>query len=234
MLHLVSYAPAFGEPSPSPFCVKAMCLLQMSGVEWQPKWQQDPRKEPKAKLPVLEDGDSKIADSHFILRHLESAHGADFDAGLSEEQKAISMAAVRMTEEHLYWAILHDRWMDDRNWAVVRDLFFSGIPAIMRGFVTGQVRRQVRGSLNAHGLGRHSAAEIAELATEDLRSLEGLLGDKPFMMGDAPTGLDATAGPFIAAAAGTPNETGLTRALAAMPKLNAYTGRVRDAIYPNV
>ncbi len=56
MLKLMTYKPAFGEPSASPFCTKAICLLNMSGLDWKPEYTSDPRKAPMAKLPVLRDG----------------------------------------------------------------------------------------------------------------------------------------------------------------------------------
>ena len=66
MLELITYKPAFSEPSGSPFCVKAMCLLRMSGLDWTPDFDADPRKAPISKLPVLRDGTRRIADSNAL------------------------------------------------------------------------------------------------------------------------------------------------------------------------
>jgi glutathione S-transferase len=234
MLRLISYPPAFGQPSPSPFCVKAMCLLKMSGLEWEPEWQADPRKTPNGKLPVLRDGDMTIADSHFIRLHLEQAHGIDFDAGLDADARARALMAGRVLEEHLYWAIVQDRWFDEQNWAVLRDAYFAGIPGPVRGFVANYVRKQVRAQIDGHGIGRHGAQAIARLGAEDLGAMDQMLGDKPFMIGEAPSGLDATAGPFLAAAGSATHETELSRSYAALPRLAAYVERVKAAIYPDI
>lgn len=37
MLTLSTYYKAYGEPSASPLGVKAICLLQLSGLEWKLK-----------------------------------------------------------------------------------------------------------------------------------------------------------------------------------------------------
>lgn len=78
MLKLITFPVAFGEPSASPFCVKAMCLLQFSGVNWTPKFTSDPRKIPNGKLPILINGGKTIADSDGIRAHLEKAFKTDF------------------------------------------------------------------------------------------------------------------------------------------------------------
>jgi len=119
MLRLVVFAPALGAPSASPFCTKALCLLEMAGVKYE-RIIGDSRKSPKKKLPVLKDGDRQIADSDAIRAYLEETLPFDFDAGLSAEDRAISRAFIRLTEEHLYFAVVSERWMNDHNWARVK------------------------------------------------------------------------------------------------------------------
>jgi len=46
MITLITYAPSFGEPAASPFCTKAIWLLDMSGLAWQREDTADPRKGP--------------------------------------------------------------------------------------------------------------------------------------------------------------------------------------------
>ncbi|MEO1920221.1 MAG: hypothetical protein ABGW81_11065 [Paracoccaceae bacterium] len=53
MLTLSTYYKAYGEPSASPFGIKAIFLLQLSGLEWKLKYNNDPGKTPKGKMPVL-------------------------------------------------------------------------------------------------------------------------------------------------------------------------------------
>lgn len=61
MLELIVYNPAFGEPTGSPFTNKALCLLERSGQPYTVKHTNDPRKMPKAKLPVLQHGGKLIS-----------------------------------------------------------------------------------------------------------------------------------------------------------------------------
>ncbi|MEM7439852.1 MAG: Tom37 metaxin N-terminal-like domain-containing protein, partial [Pseudomonadota bacterium] len=105
-MKLLVYPPAFGELNGSPFCVKALALLQMSGLDFETEIIDDPRKQPKGKLPVLHDEGTVIPDSSLIRVHLEQKYGLDFDAGLDPRQKAESHAIVRMLEEGLYFLIV--------------------------------------------------------------------------------------------------------------------------------
>ena len=88
--------------------------------------------------------------------------------------------------------------MDDANFAKGPMVFFRKIPAPVRPIVVAMIRRQVRKALHAHGMGRHSPAEIAALAAHAIEAIADYLGQKPFFMGAEPTGVDATMFAFAA------------------------------------
>ncbi len=231
MLKLVTFAPAFGAPSASPFGVKAMCLLKMAGADFEVLGG-DPRKAPKGKLPILIDGDTTIPDTEDIRTHLEQMFNVDFDAGLSAEQRATSRAVIRMCDEHLYFALVCDRWLNDANWEIVREVFFGTIPKLMRGFITRKIRQKVRDGMQAQGMGRHTEKERLSRADKDIQAIMALLGDKPFLFGNTPSAADASAAPMIAAMAGSPTPTMLSKRINHDAPLMAYLARVREALYP--
>lgn len=232
MLKLITYPAAFGLPSASPFGVKAMCFLKMAGAKWEIGRSADPRKAPKGKLPMLLDGDTKIPDSEDIRSFLEQTFSVDFDDGLSLERRATSRAVIRMCDEHLYFALVCDRRLNDANWEVLREEFFGMIPKLVRGFVTKKIRQQVRASMQAQGMGRHSVEERLVRADLDITAIMALLGDKPFLFGDAPTAADASAAPMLGAMAGSPTETPLSKRVISDTPLMAYLERVAKALYP--
>jgi len=151
MLTLLTFPGNSEQPSFSPFCLKAMCLLHMSGQAWQPEYMSNPAKMPYGRLPVLRTGDRLIPDSHNIQAHLESM-GADFNAGLSDDEKARSHALIRMVEENLRCGVVYDRWFDDACWPHTRDMLFGGMPAMLRRIIPGKIRKHVRRSMIAHGI----------------------------------------------------------------------------------
>ena len=232
MLKLIVYPSSFGEPSASPFCVKAMCLLKLAGLDHEVHETRDPRKAPKGKLPVLEDNGAVIADSDQIRNHLERKAGIDFDRGLGAEQRATARAVIRMLEEHVYFALVYDRWANDANWAHVKRAYFPGIPFPFHGIVTRFVRKQVLGQLHGQGMGRHSDAERAQRIKKDIEAVSALVGDKPFLFGDEPTAADVTAVTMLRAATATPVPTETTDLMRQDAGLMAYLERGREAFYP--
>jgi len=164
MLILETFGPNFGEAEASPFCLKAMCLLKMAGVDWTAAQGSDSRKAPARKLPVLHDGSETIPDSDSIRTHLEKRYGVDFDASLSEAQKAQSRALIRMVEEHLYFCLVYDRWKVDKTWQHVKGAFFSDLPLPLRVIVPRIARKSVLSDLDGQGIGRLSYEDMLERA----------------------------------------------------------------------
>ena len=229
MITLLTFPPQFGEPSASPFGVKAICLLNMSGQDWK-IGNADPRKMPKQKLPVLKVGERLIPDSENIRVYLEQ-QGADFDAGLNEAQRATSRAFIRMAEEHLYFHLVTDRWLRDDVWPNTRDTFFGMIPKAMRGFITNKIRKTLRAGLQTQGIGRFTEAERAERVALDLEAIKLQLADKPNLFGDTPTAADASICPMLSALTTIPLPTKVSTLVKKDDTLLAYIARVRAALY---
>ena len=232
MITLHTFGPNFGLPDPSPFVTKAEMLLKMSGRPYRTDTEGFGNA-PKGKLPYIEDDGARIADSTFIRWHLEAKYQIDFDRGLTAEQRATAWAFEKMAEDHLYWALLHARWMDDANFAKGPLVFFRKVPAPVRPIVVAMIRRHVRKALRAHGMGRHSPGEITALATRAIDATADHLGQKPFFMGAEPTGADATMFSFTANVLCPIFETPIRTAAERHDNLKRYVGRVTARFYPD-
>ncbi len=228
MITLLTYAPAFGQPAASPFCIKAMMLLNMAGVQWTPEILSDPRKMPYAKLPAIRVDGRLIADSDNIRAWLEG-QGADFDVELSLRDRAHSRALIRMAEEHLYFHVVADRWGDDAVWPVTRDTYFGMIPKPIRGFVTNGIRKPVIASLRQMGIGRFTPTERLARAEPDLQAIADLLGGL-FLFGDKPTAADASVAAQLAGMMATPIATLLGDRVRGDKVLVDYVKRVNEAL----
>ncbi len=229
MLNLLTFPTHFGEPGGSPFCLKAICLLNMSGQDWKGS-HADVRKMPKAKLPVLKVGDTLIPDSENIRAYLEQ-QGADFDKGLTDSERAASRAIIRMAEEHLYFHLVADRWLRDDVWPTTRDTFFGMIPKAMRGFITGKIRKTLRAGLHTQGIGRFTEVERAERVAKDLEAIKLQLGDRSYLFGDAPTAADASVCPMLSGLASVPLPTEVSSLVKDDDMLTGYIARMREALY---
>lgn len=231
MLTLHTFGPAFSLPDPSPFVTKAEVLLKMSGLSYQVK-RSHPLRGPKGKLPYLEDGSVRLGDSTLIRLHLESRYGTQFDGNYDQRKLAQAWAVEKMLEEHLYFALLWTRWMDDGNFWKGPAQFFQEIPWPLRGLVTRMIRSQVKKTLLAQGMGRHRPQEIEELARRDLQALSDLLGEQAFLLGDQPCGADATVYAFVAGCLCPHFETPLRSSAEKLKNLVAYERRLKAQFYP--
>lgn len=198
MIKLYQFKPAYGLPNASPFCMKVETYLRMAELPYECPRGADLRKAPKGKMPYIEDGSVRVADSTFIIDYLKQKYGDALDAHLSMRERALALAIQRLIEENLYWPAVYTRWIEDAGFAKTREVFFGGMPAPLRAIVPHVARRAIRAELHGHGIGRHSREEIYAIGCRDIAALAHLLGDQPFFMGERPTSLDATAYAFLA------------------------------------
>ncbi len=224
---------AFGQPSGTPFGVKAAILLRMADLLYNVLYVDDPRKAPKGEMPLIVDGAQVIADSTLIRHHLEQAHGADFDAGLSAEQKGVSSEFQRLSKEHLYWSIVAARWLIDYNWVRLRDLFFAPISKLVRPIIAGQIRKKMIRDMQGHGMGRHNLDEQMRFGIQNLSAISEWLGVKPFMFGDTPSAVDASVGAFVGNIQGDSFDSPLRDAVQNNKTLGDYAARIKTFYYPD-
>lgn len=231
MITLFGFGRAFGLADPSPFVVKTELLLKMAGLAHELK-RADFKKTPKGKIPYISDNGALIADSTFIRRHLETAHGADFSGGYSPAELAVGLAFERMCEDHLYWAVVDARWMVRRNYEAGPAVFFKSIPALIRPLIVGMIHRKVARNLKGQGFGLHARAEIEQLAIADINAIAAFLGDKPYLLGPRPCGADATLYAFMASNLCPLFETPIKDAALGHANLKAYIARMEQQYFP--
>ncbi|UWR63005.1 glutathione S-transferase family protein [Phaeobacter inhibens] len=233
MLKLLTFPPSFDEPSHSPFCVKAMILLQMSGQIWQRENIANPSSMPHGKLPVLRVKGQLIPDSELIENWLTS-QGADFYLNLTDEQKSLGHAVIRMVEESLRLSLIYDRWLDDQNWAHIWPVFFAEVPGPIRKLVSGMARRTVRSGLLSNGVALMSQEQRLQKAENDLDALGQIIGSDAFILGDTPTAVDAAVLPVLSMIDRLPVATKTTSLLRSKEWVQGYLERGRSALYSDL
>ncbi len=231
MIRLHQFAPAFGLPNASPFCMKVENYLRMAGLPYETVDDGNVFKAPKGKLPWIEDGPHRVADSSFIIDHLKQAYGDPLDAALTPLQRAQATAWQRLFEENLYWAVLYTRWIDPQGWPLTRQAFFGSLAAPLRAVVPRLARRGMVAELRGHGMGRHGPDEILAIGCRDLGAVADFLGDQPYLLGPQPCTLDAIGYAFLANVLWAPLDSALRRHAAARPNLQAYCQRMRERYY---
>lgn len=209
----------------SPFCSKVEVYLKLQKLPYSVALG-DPRKAPKGKLPVIETDGRHIADSSAIVAYLEEKVEKPLDRGLDAAGRARAHVLKRVFEESLYFVVLWSRWVDDEGWKEMRPRIEKVVPAPLRWLVPGLIRKKVKASVVAQGIGRHSRDEIYAFGKADLEAIAAMLGDGPYLLGAELRTVDVTAYAFLSNILYAAGSSPLTDALTATPALEAYVKRI--------
>jgi glutathione S-transferase len=224
--------PAFGLPEVSPYVTKTEVQLKLAGLDFE-KALSRPDQSPKGQLPYIADGDERVADSTFIRLHLERKYGVDLDAGLSPAERAQAWALERLIENHLNWCAAYERFFIPANFEKGPAHWFDDAPEAVRGGLKRQLLDQVAINLKAVGVMRHNPDEIAELGARSLAALSTSLGDKSFLFGTRPCGVDATAFGALAIIQSPFFEGPLQARAYREERLTRYVRRMMSIYYPD-
>jgi len=233
MLKLHQFERTWGIPNLSHFCYKTETYLLMAGIQYEIK-PGLPMNAPKGKLPYIEDGDTILGDSGFIVLYLKKKYH-DLDKGLSEAELALSLAMQRLLEEHLFWATMYSRWQySDANWQATKQAIFGVLPLSIRDEKADYYRPVIQQQIHGHGIGRHTAEEIFALGNQDIDALSACLGDKKYFLGDRPTTLDASAFGFLINTIGVPIESPIKEHALSKDNLTNFVDRIKAEYYQDL
>ncbi len=232
-IKLFQFPRRFGIPNVSPFCCKLETWLRIAGIPYEVVDTPDPRKGPKGKLPFIEDGGVRIADSAIIIDHLVKTRGVDPDARLTAAQRATALLVQRTLEEHYAFILAYTHLVRDEG-VKHMNARFEPVPAIIRAFVARAVRKAVKKVLWAQGILRHAEQDIFESALRDWRAVLTFMSDGPFFFGDEPATVDAIVFATLAPTVLTPIESPIRDFFRAQPKCLAYAERMRTRFFPEL
>lgn len=231
MIILHGLGAGFGLPEISPFVTKTEIQLKMAGLPYR-KQHALPPSSPKGQLPYIDDDGERIADSAFIRAHIERKYGFDFDDGLNQLQRAQAWAFERMTEHHLYSALVGARWLDPENFAKGPAQFFDAAPEDLRAKLREDAQLRIAENYRLSGLGRHSPEEAIELVARSLSALSLRLAEGGYLMGEHPCGADAIAFAVIAGILTPFFDSPLRRKTRQFANFSGYVDRMMTQFYP--
>lgn len=210
----------------SPFGAKVETYLRLVDLPYRARGG-DPRRNPKGKIPWIDDDGQMVPDSSDIIDHLKRKYGDTLDQGLTAAQQALALVVKRTLEEHLYWAVVYGRWIDPGGWPHTRAFILPLLPRVIGGVLLDRVlRKDVGKALHHHGLGRHGRDDVYRRGIEDIAAVATLLGDNAYMLGDRPTSIDCTVFALTSGVLMHPADNPLKQAMLARANLVAYNERV--------
>ena len=232
MITLYGFGAGFGLPEISPFVTKTEVQLKMAGIAYR-KEKAKPPASPKGQLPYIVDEAETHRQFHlhscpsrsqirFRLRRAAQPAGARAGLGLRAHDRAPCLLGAGRRALGRCATIL------PRGHAH----FFDGAPAHLREKLREDAQFRVAENYLLSGLGRHAPDEDVDLAVRSLFALSVQLGDKPFLMGETPCGMDATAFGAVAGILTPFFESPLRQRAEQFANLTAYVDRMMLLYYP--
>ena len=232
LIKLFQFPRMFSIPNLSPFCCKLETWLRIAHIPYEVV-DSDPRQGPKGKLPFIEDGGVRIADTSLIIEHLKRTRGVDPDARLDFAQRATALLVQRTLEEHYAFVTLYTHFIRDDGWRHTRATF-DAVPALVRLPVQSMVRARMRKILWKQGILRHSDEDILEAGLSDWRAVLAVMLGRPFFFGNEPTGTDAIVFGALATTVLTPINSPIRDFLRSEPCCLAYAERILAQFFPEL
>ncbi len=231
MITLYGFGENLGVVDPSPMVLKVNAYLKMAAIDFNCKnGSQYLKVAPKGKLPFIKDGDKAIADSQFIIEYLKEKH-VDLDKQLTSEQKAQAYLLTKSLDENLYFCLVYSRWMVEDTWQIIKKAFFGDLPPIIKTLVPNMIRKKLKKTLFAQGIGRHSHQEILHITNNSLQALSDLLADKKYFFGNNPSSFDASAYGMLASLIETSLDNEFSKMARGYKNLVDYCARIKQQFY---
>lgn len=224
----------WGIANESPFCMKLECFLRMVNIPYDIVEIANPKKAPHGKVPFFVYEGKELLDSGYIIDYLNKSLNHPLDSHLSNEELQIARLTQRSLEEHLYWGIVHSRWIDDKGFKLFTEPYQALFPFPLNRIITRLIRREVAKELWYQGLGRHDVKKMYALCVEDLEAVVALLADKPFFFGEKPSTIDACIYAHFAAILYQPWDTPLYAYLSQQKNAIAYCERMQQKYFPDI
>lgn len=181
-----------------PFAIKLESYCRINKLDYEPVYTS--KFGHKGTIPYLKVGDTKeVCDSNVIVDYLRERHETT-DSKLTNEQRAVTHAMLRMLEEHTAQIGFYYRYglnMDEFFSVLdVANRMFSADIATKGAMIAAAFCRLMPAATlkksKCRGLTRHSNEELWGFSNDDLNALSVLLGSQTYFFGTTPTLLDCT------------------------------------------
>lgn len=237
MITLYQFASAFGLPSASPLCTKVEAYLRLAELEYRSK-SVGLITARRGHVPAIGEADSKplpkpLPGAEPILDHLQARYGDPLGQGLDTRERARHHALGRMIEEHLYFAMLHDRWQQPENAAIMGAAVLPRVPSPLRSYLVRKISRLAHATLLQQGAGLRDAETIAAFAIKDLQALKAQLGSSAYFGGDRPRQIDCIAYSFLSHILVPPLTSKLRDFMISDSTLRNYVERFHSTYFPD-
>ncbi|XP_037088929.1 failed axon connections homolog [Pollicipes pollicipes] len=187
VLHQFERATNF--PNLSPFALKLETFLRMAGIKYVVDTEEPQGS--RNKCPWITFNGQELSDSELIIDFLTQHFGKPLKEKLTPAEHAVGRAVQVMLDEHTIMAVAYKRYVLD-GWSYIMGRFPKKYRLMLRLMMPINFPK-IKHLFYTVGIGRFSEEETMFFLRRELRALEDVLGDKPFLLDSTPTTYDAAA-----------------------------------------
>jgi glutathione S-transferase len=223
-LRMYTFAGANGLPTTGPFSLKLAMALRMANVPFEIHVETDLKKSPKRKIPWIERGDIKMADSALILSSL----GIDLERGLTKRQRAEGLALRALVEEHWHQVFEYELIVDPIGLAWMMER----VPPAARDAVSAGLLTHFEHHLYERGIARHTRDEITAFGKADLDAVAAWVDGREWSVSNEPTLTDASLFGLLAPPVYLPIATPAFSYAKTLKPITTFVERCRARYFP--
>jgi len=177
-------------PSISPLELKLESWLKLHGISYENVDHKAKLTSKRGTLPFIELNGEEVTDVA-TFQTLTEKFGKDMSSHLTQEQKNVEHAMIKMVENHLFWAIMQwrtsiaDNTLKAYNIHLPTFLASKAPLALLNLYFKFNICKKVRKQVISQGF-----QNIEQLGKNDLDVLSAMLGDNEFLFGAEPAILD--------------------------------------------
>lgn len=223
----------------SPFPIKLETFLRIAGIKYVSDYKY-PYSCDKNKSPWITINGQDMSDSQLALEFLTKKFNKDLSGHLSPKEKAVSRAFRVLLEDHFYWILMVDRYVDNEARHMKQFFGWMSQEGALSQHLFEKWRRAAVAKMSTQchmqGMSRHGKGDLQRMGIEDLQTLSTFLGTKLFMMGgDSPTELDCVVFGFMCVILHTSKDDSIYKTLVEkrLTNLFQHTKRMKSKFYPD-
>ena len=228
-LRVFTFAPGWGLPTVGPFALKLLAWLDHHGIPYRQQIENRSDRGPMGKSPWIEQGDFRMGDSDAIIRHLAAQQGLPDPIRCETPVQAGNLGLRIAFEERFHQILEWELFVHPEGRRAMRAMICAQTPPLVGPLVFASMARHFRRQLHARGIGRLTAAQIADEGRRllDALSLRLTNGDA-WLDGDGPGLTDFAVWGQVAPMLCWPMHTPVAENAKSLPALRALHDRMLE------
>jgi len=218
----------------SPFGLKLETWLRLHDIKYKPD-HDCPSHAETSKSPWISYNGDEVTDSQLIIEFLTEKLGLAKAEAARPEDRVVSRGLRAILEDNLNFCRSSEMFIfgDPEDLAGYLPTFFAMNKAINK-FVTKRVVKMIGNQPKAQGIGRLKKDEVMKMVEDDLETVSLALGEKPFVLGNEASEIDAVLFGFLACIMYLgPLNHQIPKILDKFSNLKAHTERMKEKLWPD-